>query len=153
MAPALPSPGSVAPHQDHQDQWISGPSPGSVDPRRHSAYLRPMDDALAVREEDERQLLSQLQQSSPDYSQHSLPRQYLSKTATSAASAHHHLHGIISSSAGGSSQQARTSSSPLGFSSTLQPRHFGGQGNSGGQRVTKPSSQTTKCSSDHESSV
>ena len=150
MAPALPSPGSVAPHQD---QWISGPSPGPVDPRRHSAYLRPMDDALAVREEDERQLLSQLQQSSPDYSQHSLPRQYLSKskTATSAASAHHHLHGIISSSAGGSSQ--RTSSSPLGFSSTLQPRHFGGQGNSGGQRVTKPSSQTTKCSSDHESSV
>lgn len=130
------------------------PSPGIVDHRRHSAYMRPLDQ-LQARQDQKELLLQQHQQqllhSTSDYSQHSLPRQYL------ASKNPLHLQPHVKTGS------PNTSPSPLGFSSsTLNPRPFGahnlgfgsGSSNLGQGGVTKPSSQIIKnSSSDHESSV
>lgn len=120
-------------------------SPGSVDLRRHSAYMRPFDQ-VQTRDEEKDRLLRQphiyADKSNMDYSQHSLPR--------------HYVKGKVSNPP----QRANVSgSSSFGFSSsTLNPRHFPSHtltksGSTLGQGVTKPSSHITHQSSDHESSV
>lgn len=128
-------------------------SPGSVDPRRHSAYLRPLEEIEALRDQKIMQLHHHQLHANEDYSQQSLPRQYLHNNKTPPS---HILHPSLQGC-------NNTSPTPLGFSSsTLNPRLFsshnlpiGGSGNNvTTQGVTKPLSQSIKgSSSDHESSV
>ncbi|XP_047741620.1 uncharacterized protein LOC108681272, partial [Hyalella azteca] len=142
LDPETPTGGPRAPISSHA---LASPlsSPGSVDLRRHSAYMRPFDQVQTLEEEKDRLIRLPCvaeDRNSDEFSQHSLLRQ--------------------NSSRKGSPRSAGTASSPFGFSSsTLNPRQFASQSLSKGiatpfvAGVTKPSSHITHKSSDHESSV
>ncbi|KAF2354033.1 hypothetical protein FHG87_015213 [Trinorchestia longiramus] len=110
-------------------------SPGSVDLRRHSAYMRPFEHVQTLEEEKDRLLRqpirSQVDKTGADFPQNTLPRQ-------------------TSTSKGNINPQAQiTGSSPHGFSSTLNPRQFGSHSMSKvlfNAQMKKKAKQTTQLS-------